>query len=315
DWIGLVLVATFLGSLQIMLDRGEQANWFQSANIQTLALTCVLGFAALIIWEISQKNPIVDLRLFCYRSFGIANLLMFALGFVLYGSVVLLPQLMQNLMGYTAELAGLVLSPGGFAMVAVMPVAGGLAMLCDSRWLVALGFAASAFALYHMTTLDLGASFRSLVVLRIYQAGTLAFLFVPINTLAYSEIPGERNDDVSSMINLARNIGGSVGIALTSTLVTRRTQFHQHTLAANVTSYDYQVRAMHHHLGVLLSRGGLGVAGSHQAFIRLYDSLQAQAAMMAYNDTFFIMAVLCAAMVPLAFLMKKNEVARGVVIG
>ncbi|MGH8013351.1 MAG: DHA2 family efflux MFS transporter permease subunit [Candidatus Binataceae bacterium] len=315
DWTGLVLVATFLGSLQIMLDRGGQANWFQSANIQMLGVTCALGFAAFLIWEFSHANPIVDLQLFRNRNYGIAGLLMFVLGFALYGSVVLLPQMMQNLMGYSAELAGLVLSPGGFAMVAVMPLAGGLAMVCDSRRLLALGFAVSAAALYHMTALDLGASFRSLVMLRIYQAGALAFLFVPINTLAYAGIPGDHNDDVSSMINLARNIGGSVGIALTSTLVSRRTQFHQHNLVAYVTSYDSNVRALNHHLGHLLSRGGLGVAGSHQAVVQLYGALRAEAAMMAYNDAFFMMAMLCAAMVPIALLMKKNKSGRGIVIG
>ena len=314
DWLGLALLALFLGPLQVMLDRGQEDNWFSSQKIVVLGAICVTSLIGVILWELSHERPIVHLRLFRNRTFAIANILMFVLGFVLYGSVVLLPEFLQVLMGYSAQTAGMVLSPGGLAMVALMPVAGELVSRYDARWLIGFGFLASAVALYHMTGLSLDMSFSAVVMLRIYQAGALAFLFVPINTLAYIDIPEDRNDDVSSMINLARNVGGSVGIALMTTLVTRRAQFHQSRLAAYVTDYSSGVRGLASHVGGVLQQSGVG-GGGHEAFAGMYLGLKAQAALLAYIDAFWAMAVLCACVVPLVFMMKKSDPSRGIVIG
>ena len=316
DLVGLLLLATFLGPLQVILDRGQEDNWFASHFIATLAIICAISVAGVIVWELAQEHPIVELRLFRSRTYALSNLMMFVLGFVLYGSVVILPQFLQTLMGYTATTAGMVLSPGGLAMVALMPIAGGLVSRYDARWLIGGGFALSALALYHMTSINLDMSYSTIVMLRVYQAGALAFLFVPINTLAYLDVPEGKNDDVSGMINLARNIGGSFGIALMTTLVTRRTQFHHAELAQNVTLYSSSVRDLSGRLSVFMTHAGVGSAtASQKAVAQLYQGMQAQAATMAYADAYWVMAAMCLAVVPLVFMMKKSDPSRGIVIG
>jgi DHA2 family multidrug resistance protein len=316
DFGGLLLLGLCLGPLQVLLDRGQEDNWFASHYISTLAVISLASLVGVIVWELTRRDPIVNLRLFRNRTYAVANLLMFVLGFVLYGSVVILPQFLQVLMGYSATDAGMVLSPGGLAMVALMPIAGEGVSRFDARWLIAAGFAASAVALYHMTTLDLQVSFNAVVMLRIYQAGALAFLFVPINTLAYVDIPEGQNDDVSSMINLARNIGGSVGIAIVSTIVTRRSQIHSHDLAMHLNPYDKGVRVLTARMTQALSHAGFSTSeAAHKAVAGVYQGMQLQAATLGYLDAYMAMALLCAAMVPLVFLMKRSDPSRGIVIG
>ncbi len=316
DLTGLLLVATFLGPLQVMLDRGEEANWFSSRMIVTLALVWTFSLAALIFREWNIRRPIVNLRLFKNRTFAIATLLMFVLGFVLYASIVILPQYVQVLLGWSAERAGMVLSPGGFMLMILMPVAGALVARFDSRWLIAIGFSACAFALYHMTIIDPQIDYYHAMMLRVYMAVGVAFLFVPINTMAYTGIAPEHNDDVSAMVNLARNVGGSVGIALSWALITERSQFHQHNLVMHATNYDGQLRDLSTTMTALLHHGGLNPQSALvQSYARLYQGLQAQSSTLAYIDAFYLMAVLSAAMVPLVFLMKKNDPGRGMVLG
>ncbi len=316
DYAGLILLVLFVGPLQVLLDRGQELNWFQSRFIQAMAVTSSVSLAALIFQELRYRRPAINLRLFGIRNFCFANLQMFVLGFVLYGAVVLLPEFVQALMGYSATDAGLVLSPGALAAVAMMPVAGALVARMDSRWLVGAGFLAAAAAFYHMTTLELGMSFHALRILRLYQAGALAFLFIPINMLAYSDIPEGQNDDVSALINLSRNIGGSFGIALMSTMVTRRAQVHQSYLAAHITGYDSPAASITLRLSSSLNHAGVSAPDSlGQAYARLYQGVQAQASTMAYIDAFWAMALICACMVPLVILMRRSDPARGVVLG
>jgi MFS transporter, DHA2 family, multidrug resistance protein len=316
DFTGLVLVATFLGPLQIMLDRGEEANWFGSQLIVTLALVWTFSLAALIFRELNHKRPVVNLRLFRNRTFAISTLLMFVLGFVLYGSIVLLPQYVQVMLGWSAQSAGMVLSPGGFTLMLLMPIAGLLVARFDARWLIAIGFATCVAALYHMTIIDQQIDYFNAMMLRIYMAIGVAFLFVPINTMAYTGVAAEHNDDVSSMINLARNIGGSVGIALSSALVTERAQFHQATLVAHATAYDGPLRIFASQVTGHLHQHGLGASHAvSQTYARLYQAMQAQSATLAYIDAFYMMAVLSACMIPLVFLMKRSEPGRGMVLG
>jgi MFS transporter, DHA2 family, multidrug resistance protein len=316
DLTGLLLVASFLGPLQIMLDRGEEANWFSSRMITGLAIVWTCSLAMLIVREWNLKRPIVNLRLFKNRTFAIATLLMFVLGFVLYGSIVILPEYVQVLLGWSAERAGMVLSPGGFMLMILMPVAGLLVARFDSRWLIAIGFSACAFALYHMTIIDPQIDFYHAMMLRVYMAIGVAFLFVPINTMAYTGVPAEHNDDVSAMVNLARNVGGSVGIALSWAFITERSQFHQHNLVMHATNYDSQLQDLSTAMTGLLHHGGLSAQSALvQTYARLYQGLQAQSATLAYIDAFYLMALLSAAMVPLVFLMKKNDPSRGMVLG
>lgn len=315
DFIGLVLVATFLGPLQIFLDRGEEADWFGSKVILGLAIVWTVSLAALIVREWNHKSPVVRLALFRNRTFALSILLMFGLGFILYGSVVALPQFVQVLLGWTAERAGMVLSPGGFTLMLLMPVAGILVARFDARWLIAIGFSVCGLALYHMTIIDMQIDYYTAMMMRIYFAFGIALLFVPINTMSYTGVPPNHNDDVSSMINLARNIGGSVGIAMTSAIVVERAQFHQANLAANLTGYNIQVRSFAGSVSGYLHHGGL--AASHalnQSYARLYEGLEAHSATLAYMDAFYVMAILSVCMVPLALLMKKPEPGRGMVL-
>jgi DHA2 family multidrug resistance protein len=235
DFLGLLLVATFLGPLQVMLDRGEEDNWFGSHLITTLAVVAAVSLVLLVWRELVARRPVVDIRLFRNRTFALAILLMFVMGYVMYGSLVLMPQYVQVMLGWSAERAGMVLSPGGLTLMLLMPLVGFLVGKVDARVLIASGFVLSMLALYHMTGLDAQIDYRSAVMMRIYMNLGLALLFVPLNTIAYTDIPARKNDDVSSMINLARNIGGSVGIALSSAVIVTRSQVHQHNLVMHAT--------------------------------------------------------------------------------
>src|SRR6204780_2442201 len=224
DYIGLGLLALGLGAMQVVLDKGQRDDWFGSNFIIVMTVICVVSLIAVGIWEWFHKDPIIDLHLFKDRSFAVGNMLMFMVGFALMSSTVLLPLFMQTVMGYTAEQAGLALMPGGFAILVAMPVVGFLLGRYDARRLLLFGMAMLSFALFHMTRFDTAIDFRTVATARIFQAVGLAFLFVPINTAAYAFIPKNKSNAASGLINLARNIGGSIGISLVTTMLARRTR-------------------------------------------------------------------------------------------
>jgi MFS transporter, DHA2 family, multidrug resistance protein len=271
----------------------------------------------LLIWrELVAQRPVVNIKLFRNRTFALAILLMFVMGYVMYGSLVLMPQYVQVMLGWSAERAGMVLSPGGLTLMLLMPVVGYLVGKVDARVLIMSGFVLAMLALYHMTALDAQIDYRNAVMMRIYMNFGLALLFVPLNTIAYTDVPAQKNDDVSSMINLARNIGGSVGIALSSALIATRAQVHQHNLVMHATGYDLSLRNFAAQLARLLHERGLSAAGAlQQTYARLYQGLDVQAYTLAYIDAFYVMAVLSAAMLPLVLLMKRSEPGRGMVVG
>jgi DHA2 family multidrug resistance protein len=307
DFIGLGLIALGLGSLQVVLDKGERDDWFGSNFIVTFAILAAIGILGTIVWEYFQPDPIVDIKLFANRTFAISCVMMFMLGLALFGSTVLIPQLLQSLLGYTAAEAGMVLSPGGLVVLFCMPVVGIMVSKLDARYLIAFGFGVSALALYHMTSLDLNISFGEAVKYRMFQALGLAFLFVPINTMSYVGVPREKNNAVSGMTNLFRNIGGSVGISLVETLLSRRSQFHENRLSSNFSNYSEPFRSTAKGLAqTLVTRGTNPVDATQQAYGQLYRGLSAQASALAYIDTIWVFAGVCLVMVPIAFLMKKN---------
>jgi MFS transporter, DHA2 family, multidrug resistance protein len=308
DFLGLALLALAFGPLQVMLDKGEEDAWFQSHFIVALATVAAIAFVAGIIWELYQKQPIVDLRLFKNRSFAISSLLMFAMGYLLYSTTVLLPQFVQVLMGYTSELAGTMLSPGGLLLMAFMPIVGFLVARVDARWLIAFGFLTLSASLYHMTGIDLEISWSHAMMLRVYQSIGLAFLFVPINTAAYVGVKPEQNNQVSALMNLMRNIGASMGISLTGAMVTERAQFHQAQLAQNATSYSLNMQSSLQNLTNTLVPAGLSAPDAlHQAYGRIYAGLQIQAQTLAYIDTFWMLATIALCLIPLLFLLKRAE--------
>jgi DHA2 family multidrug resistance protein len=303
DWGGLGLVAVGLGALQVVLDKGQEEDWFASGFIVAFAAAAAVGLIGLVAWELFQKNPVVDVR-----NFLVANVLMFFLGVILFGTTVLLPQYLQNFLGYTAEEAGMVLSPGALSIVLFMPVIGLLVGRLQARWLIAVGFAITTFALYRMTHINLDIDFRTAMEWRIYQSAGMAFLFVPINTNAYVGIPPEKNNQVSGIVNLFRNVGGGLGISLATTLISRRAQYHQTFLVGHATPYDPAFRTLVAGATTRLTEAGASAHDAmREAYGTVYGVVVRQAVTLAYADTFRYMAVTAACMLPLVFLMRANR--------
>jgi DHA2 family multidrug resistance protein len=234
--------------------------------------------------------------------------MMFALGGSLFGATVLLPQLLQTLMGYSAQDAGMVLSPGAFCIILLLPLIGKMVGKVDSRYMICFGFAGAAVALYHMTSMSLDMDFSTAVKLRIYQMVFVAFLFVPIQTMSYQGIPREKNNNVSGMTNLARNLGGSIGISAVSALLSQRGQFHQTMLASHTSQYDPEFQTRVIGLAKTFQGAGMDAAVATQAaYGRLYGAMRSQAQMLGYVDAIWMFAIVCAIMAPMAFLMKKAK--------
>lgn len=314
DYLGAGLIAVALGSLEVVLDKGQEDDWFSSSFILFFTTIAVVSLAIFLVYEWQQEHPILNLRLFKNRNFAVCALLMLTLGGVLYGTTVLIPQFVQTQLGYTAELAGKVLTPGGFVVILCLPLVGRLVSKVDARYLIAFGFIVSSLALFHMTKLYLGIDFRAAVMFRIYQAIGLAFLFVPINTLVYIGIPPAENGQVSAIINLCRNLGGSIGIATLTTVLARRTQLHHSFLSSHVSPGDPDLQNTLTSIGERLMNAGAGsVDAMHQAYGQIARTVSQQANILAYIDVIEIFAIACLAVVPLLFLAKRNEAGKATV--
>jgi DHA2 family multidrug resistance protein len=312
DYIGLGLIALGLGTLQVVLDKGQREDWFESHFIVGLSVISAVSLIFVIFWEWNHKDPIVELHLFRQRTFAVSNFLMFMLGFVLLGSTLLLPLFMQTMLGYTAERSGMALSPGGFVIMLMMPLVGFLLSRYSPRWLLVFGLSMLSFSLFHMTTFDLSVDFRTMIMARVYQGIGLAFLFVPINTAAYSSLPRDKNNAASGLMNLARNIGGSFGISFVTTGLSRRAQFHQARLVENLNAANPQFRAALHGMTGTFSGGGAGPgSGGGSALQHAYAMMQAsviqQATMLAYIDNFWVLGVVIVCLIPCVFLIKKSK--------
>ncbi len=313
DFIGLGLVALGIGCLQYVLDKGQEKDWFASHWITGFLVAAVIILVFWVIWEWRHENPIVELKLLKNRNFATAVFFMLVLGFVLYGTTVLIPEYLQLLLGYPAVKAGEALAGGGAIMMVAMPISGMLVSRTDPRRVMAFGFTATAIALYYMSShLTLGMDFGTIARLRIYQTMGLAFIFIPSNVLSYVNIPREKNNQISSMINFVRNIGGSIGIAMVSTYVTRRTQQWQSYLSANTQNGNPQFRAMADGIAATLRHHGVSsVMATQQAYGRIELMLRQQAASLAYRDMISTMAIAVICLVPLVFIMKRPPVAHG----
>jgi MFS transporter, DHA2 family, multidrug resistance protein len=262
---------------------------------------------AVIFWELRQKDPVVNLHLLKDRNFSIAVFLMFTLGIVLYGSTVLLPLFLQTVLGYTALTSGLVMSPGAIVTLITMPLIGFLLTKYQPRWLIVVGLTVGAIGLYIMATFNLQISFWHATWSRIVLSAALGFLFIPINTAAYYYIAKTQIDGASGLINLARNIGGSVGISFVTTMLARRAQVHQNFLAGNVTEYNPQFREMFNNaVAALIHKGSSAYDAALQAKTMIYFMVKQQATMLAFIDNAWILATLFVAVIPLVFLLKKS---------
>ncbi|HKV64505.1 MAG TPA: DHA2 family efflux MFS transporter permease subunit [Candidatus Acidoferrum sp.] len=308
DYIGIGLISLGLGSMQIILDKGQREDWFASKFIVVFFLLMLVGIIAGILWELREKEPVVDLRMLKDRNFAISTLAMFFLGFVLYSSTVLIPQLLQQLLGYTAQLAGMALSPGGAVIMCMMPVVGILVSKVDTRILIAFGCIVSASALFVMAGWDLGLDYGHAVRARMLQSFGLAFLFIPINVAAFAYVPKEKSNMGTGIINLARNIGASVGIATVTTMLDRRAQFHQSRLMEHVNDFSAAYRNMLNGTQVrLISAGATAAHASAQAHGMIYGTIQRQAVMLSFLDNFKMLGVIFFAVIPILVLMKKPK--------
>jgi DHA2 family multidrug resistance protein len=307
DFLGLGLVALGVGCLEFVLDKGQEKDWFADHLIATFAVISAVALVTFVIWEWRHPDPIVDLRLLQNRNFGTAVFLQFILGMVLFGSTIIIPQFCQGLLGYTAERAGMVLSPAGFMMMALMPVSGKLVgKVRDARWLVAIGYFLCALGMLNLTRLNLGVSYGTITLWRMFQMLGLPFIFIPISTLNYVGVPRNKNNQISSFSNFARNIGGSVGTAGLTTFLIRTQQTHQAHLAEHIVkgspSYQQYIARVS---AAMVMQGQTAVQAASTAAGYAYQQLGRQAAMLSYENAFFALGMLVLFLVPLPFIMRK----------
>jgi MFS transporter, DHA2 family, multidrug resistance protein len=316
DYIGVAFLALGVGALQIMLDKGQEDDWFGSYFILTLAIMAGVCLVSLVVWEWFQKNPIIEVGLFRNLNFLGASAMMFMLGLMLFSTLVMMPLFLQTLLGYTSESAGLVLSGGGLLLLMLMPVVGSLTGKVQARYLIGFGWLTLSIALFYSTRrLDLDISFGFASFLRVTQVFGLGFLFVPINLVGYVGMPLEKSSSVAGLINFMRNIGSSVGTSMVTTLLARRSQVHQNYLVAHAgPGQPVFIQAA----AALTSR--LTIAGfdaelaARKAYSLVYQSLIGQASTLAYLDTYGLLALGAAIMFLLSFALRRNEVGGGRVV-
>jgi DHA2 family multidrug resistance protein len=306
DLVGFVLVATFLGTLELVLDRGLEDDWFGSSFIVAASAVCALAFVLMIPWEISRRRPMIDLRIVATRQYGACFLVMLATGALLIGTTQFLPQLVQQDFGYTATWAGLVLSPGGVVTMMMMAVAGRLVGKVQPKYLIVAGAAIIALSLYALTNVygDLGFWFfaRSRMV---FGVG-VPLIFVSVTTASYHGIPPDKTDQASALINAARNTGGSIGISIAFNVLAHREQFHQSRLVESVIPSSIQFQdTLHQVTSYFVGQGSSLLQAQQQAIQWIGQQVQMQASFLAYMDAFWVLMLIALSAVPLALALRK----------
>jgi DHA2 family multidrug resistance protein len=307
DYVGFLLVTLGLGCMQVVLDKGQEDDWFGSHFIVFFSLISGVCLSGTLLWELFvAKEPVVDLPLLKRPSFLFTNILMFVVGFVLNSTTVMLPAFVQDLLGYNATNAGLILMGGGFSLMLVMPIAGMLVKRIQPKYLMAVGLLITAGAMFHLTGFNTHVSFAHVAWARVLQAVGLPLFFVPLNTLAYSGLPPGKSNNASALINLMRNLGGGVGISVAVTLLERRAQLHTDRLVTHLTPYDtaFQIRMQNLTHG-FAAQGSGPVEAATRAAAAMFHSVQAQASMLAYLDVFKVMAVGCLLVVGLVLFLGR----------
>jgi DHA2 family multidrug resistance protein len=305
DVVGFILVALFFGCLEVTLDRGQTDDWFASPFITTTAIIAALSLFLFVPWELTRDDPIVPIGMFGRRNFGIASLFLLLTGVIVFGSTLFIPQLLQQVMNYTATDAGLALTAGGFATLIAMPVVGFMSGKVDARILIGVAFLVEGLALINMSHLNTNMSFGDAALARTYQAVGLPFLFVPISAIAYVGLKPSENNQASALMNVARNFGGTLGISSVQTMLARRSQWHQARLVEtlNPLNPNYVQGIGQFSRAVGQSASNIGDA-STQALAGLYRTMQRQALMLSYVDVFQVLAIVVFASIPLVFLLR-----------
>lgn len=303
DGWGVALIALGLGSLQIVFDRGQTDDWFASGAITALAVLAAVAIVLLVWRELHHDDPVIDLRLLANREFAALLGLMGVLGFCLFGGTFLLPAYAQSLLGYTAMDAGMLIAPGGLALMVLMPMVGRLVNRVDPRLLLAIGLLGSALTSWWLTRLYLDAPFEVMMLARMAQMASLGFVFIPINTLLFRNMPPDKINNAAALINLARNFAGSVGVALLSTALTRREQFHQSRLVEHLQSMNGAYPDYANQVAALTG----GTADSATTLANVYQSTVQQATLLGYLDDFKLLALIFLASVLLLLLVKPGK--------
>ena len=308
DYWGMGLLVVGIGALQIMLDKGQEEDWFSSRFIVTLAVLAAVGLVCFVIRELTAEHPIVDLRVFRYRTYATGVFLMTVLGFVLYGSTVLVPLMLQTLLGYPAVKAGIVMLPRGLGSFLMMPIVGILMSKIEPRRLLGAGIVIASMSFWKFSHLSLDAGYWDFFVPLIIQGASIGLLFVPLTTITNDPVPKEEIGNATSLFNLMRNIGASIGIASVTTLLSRHQQVHINDLGSHVTSFDQQTQSMIQAMKAsFIAAGSDPATALQQAYAAVMGLVQRHAYMLAFNDAFRFMMIVFALMLPLIFIMKRPQ--------
>ena len=312
DWTGIGLLALGIGALQIFLDKGQEDDWFASRPMTVLAIVSAVALVAFLVHELRVEHPVVDLRVFRLPTYATGVFLITMVGFVLYGSLVLLPIFLQTLLGYPSLQAGIAMSPRGMGSFIAMPLVGLLLGRVDARRLLGLGLVGGSVTLFWFGSLNLQAGYWDVFWPQFVQGISLALLFVPLTTITMDPIPRESMGNATSIFNLMRNIGGSLGIAVATTVLARRQQIHTSVLGAHVDAYSPQARALLDQLrAAFMGRGADLATATQQARAAVFGLVQRHAAMLSFTDVFRLMALLFVCLLPLLFLMRTPRAGRG----
>jgi DHA2 family multidrug resistance protein len=306
DLTGFLLVATFLGALEIVLDRGLVDDWFTSTFIVGFGVVAAVAFLLMIPWEFSRRDPMIDIGMVATRQFGACFAVMLATGAILYSTTQFLPLLVQQYFGYTATWAGLVLTPGGLVTMIMMVVVGRLSGKVQPRYLIAIGAVICALAMYDLTRLNSDLGFWFFARSRMLLGVGLPLIFIPIVTASYDGVPPQRTDQASALTNAARNIGGSIGVSLASNILAHREQFHQSRLVESAIPSGVQYQdTLHQVIQYFVGQGSSLAQAQQQAFAWIGQQVETQAAYLAYIDVFWVLMLISAAAVPLALVLRK----------
>jgi len=306
DFVGFFLVALFLGCLEVTLDRGQRDDWFGSSMITTTAIISAVSFLIFIPWELTRRDPIVQISLYGRRNFMIANVFMLIMGLIVFGTTQFIPQLLQQVLGYTATNAGLALTAGGVATLIAMPAVGFLSGVVDARYLIAFALVIQGVAMWNMAGLDTDMSFHDAAMARMIQSIGLPFLFIPITSAAYVGLRPAENNQASALMNVSRNLGGTFGISFVQTMLERRAQVHQaqYVETLNPLNPNY-TEGIRHTMHALMDQGMAQADAMRAATAELYQSLQQQAQMLSYVDVFHTLMWVVFGVLPLVIFMQK----------
>ena len=312
DFTGAALIAVGLGALEVMTDRGVQDDWFASPIIRAAAVVAGVCIVSFVVWELFTPEPLLDMRLFRHRNFAIGTFIIMIIGVILFGTTQFVPQMVQEVLGYTAMQAGLALTLGGMITLVTMPLAGVLTGHVRPRNLMAIAFTVIGVSLWMMSHFAVTVTFGEVAFARAWQSAGIPFLFVPLITAAYVGVPADRTGNAAAMIGVGRNVGGSIGIAMVQALLARREQFHQERLVSRLQPYNAAyVHTVHVLARLFASRGASPAAASRMAVGQIYAFMQRQVLMMSFDDVFWALMIFVVAISPILLLLRRPPTDRG----